>query len=349
MPYRLPSMLIASLILLLGTGIAHGQGDTVELYSAVQVTLVPPVSTNGRAFAEYTNLLSLNMLVGVSQHERGVVLGGLANITLRNARGLQLAGLCNYVGGHTRGAQIAGLVNITRESTTGMQLAGLTNIGDSIHEAPLMGLVNVARVVHGGQLLGAINVAGDAERSLFAGLVNVAGKVERGQLVGLVNVADSCDAPVGLLNLVRNGDYSIAATYDETGSTLLSLRTGKRSYGILGVGFNHQIRGGALVAVTGIGARSHLARWIGFHHEFTGGILLPTSPRDVGFKTSYTLMLAAHWGHLTLLAGPSINHMHMGGETHRLRRAGWALYQQHSERHWWRVHMGYTVGVQYTL
>ena len=73
--------------------------------SAFQLSFVPPLSTNGMHASEYTNQVSLNLLIGVSKNEELLTWGGLANIILNDAKGLQWAGLSNYVGNDGQGLQ----------------------------------------------------------------------------------------------------------------------------------------------------------------------------------------------------------------------------------------------------
>lgn len=115
-----------------------------------QVSLLPPLSSNGTANARTVNGYSLNVLAGYSAGVGRVELGGLlnvvrdsvhglqaaglANVTGTDARGVQLAGLANVNGGAMRGVQGAGLVNIARDDARGLQVAGLVNLtGGAAH------------------------------------------------------------------------------------------------------------------------------------------------------------------------------------------------------------------------
>ena len=63
-----------------------------------QLSFVPPLSTNGVYSHQYTNTVSLNLLVGISRNEEAFTWGGISNIILNDAKGFQMAGLSNYVG-----------------------------------------------------------------------------------------------------------------------------------------------------------------------------------------------------------------------------------------------------------
>jgi hypothetical protein len=91
-------------------------------------------------------------------------------------------------------------------------------------------------------IAGLSNTVGKSYNGLqIAGLVNVARHVSGVQIAGVVNIADDSDCPVGLINLIKNGEKGIALTYSETGSTVVSFRSGgKITYGIVGIGYNHK-------------------------------------------------------------------------------------------------------------
>jgi hypothetical protein len=63
------------------------------------------------------------------------------------------------------------------------------------------------------------------ERALsLAGVVNIARDVEGGQ-IGVVNIARSNDYPVGLVNIIKEGEMAIGSGYNETGTASLNFRS----------------------------------------------------------------------------------------------------------------------------
>jgi hypothetical protein len=44
------------------------------------------------------------------------------------------------------------------------------------------------------------------------------------RFAGLVKIAENSDYPIALLNIIKNGEYGIAATYNEIGSVTLTFR-----------------------------------------------------------------------------------------------------------------------------
>ena len=205
-----------------------------------QLSFVPPLSTNGAYSHQYTNTVSLNLLVGISRNEEAFTWGGISNIILNDAKGFQMAGLSNYVGNDGQGVQSAGLANINKNKFSGFQMAGLANTASEMTGFQFAGLVNIAKEVNGLQV---------------AGLVNIAKEVNGVQFAGLVNIADKSDCPIGLINIIKNGEMGVAVTYDALGSTVATFRSGGRyTYGIIGVGYNHKTENNSLVAEGGFGA-----------------------------------------------------------------------------------------------
>jgi len=305
-------------ILLVSVKTMYAQTPVTDKHSAVQVSFVPPVSTNGKHAAQYTNAFSFNLLVGVSKNERALTLGGLSNIIKNNSNGLQMAGLFNRVGNEGSGVLLSGLANHVNNNYSGLQFAGLANI------------------------------AGDVDGFQVAGLVNIAKNVSGVQLAGLVNIAENSDYPIGLLNLIRNGEYSIAVTYDETGSTLVSLRSGGRvTYGILGAGYNHVDKGGSLAVTGGIGAHINISPRFRINNEITGETIGNVTKKPA-YKVGYALLPAFRIGqHFELFGGASLNYMHSDDVSKKDLFTGHSLWKDHSSTKLRQLNIGYQVGMQY--
>jgi hypothetical protein len=137
----------------------------------------------------------------------------------------------NAIGGISRvetGLSIAGVSNIILDSAAGCQLAGFSN--------------HTRNSSSGVQIAGFMNTSGDANVQV-AGFINVAKKVKGVQVAGFINIADSSDYPIGIINIIRNGEKSIGVSIDETRTTLLTFRSGGRKlYGILGLGYNERMK-----------------------------------------------------------------------------------------------------------
>lgn len=83
--------------------------------STFQLSLFPPLSTNGINSYQYSNKISLNLLAGLSRNENGIAIAGLTNIIINNAKDLQFARLGNVVKNGLSGVQFAGLINIAEK------------------------------------------------------------------------------------------------------------------------------------------------------------------------------------------------------------------------------------------
>ena len=251
----------------------------------VNIGLVYPVSTNGTHAAADTNLFSLNLIAGVSAAEKGFSFAGVSSVIRQDATGMQFAGFSNHVGKRAEGLMFAGFMN-TYEEARGMQFAGFTNIAakqvdgaqfsgflskaSDLNGAQFSGFANVARNVTGPQMAGFSNVARDLTGSQFAGFsnkaknvkgsqlagfINIAKKVSGLQASGFINIADSSDHPLGIINLIRDGEKSIGLSIDENETTLLSFRSGgKVLYGIISAGYNFRNTKEVFAFEAGIGA-----------------------------------------------------------------------------------------------
>lgn len=144
-------------------------------------------------------------------HVHGAQLGGVvANAT--SIRGAQVSGVLARATGRVEGFQSAavvvasdltggqlGAVSIARD-LEGLQAGALSIARDG--SGFQLGALSLARDLHGLQA-GAVSIARNV-RGLQLGAVNVATRSEGVQL-GVVNVADDADAPLGLVNVIRNG------------------------------------------------------------------------------------------------------------------------------------------------
>lgn len=311
--------------LLLLCGMAQGQdnnGHSGESRPA-DVGIVYPLSTNGRASAQYSYSLALYLFTGVSGgiagssfaglvhrvkgDAKGAVFAGIAQEVDGTSTGWQCSGLLNRTGGLTVGGQAAGLVN-KASAVKGMQLAGLVNIADTIRGAQVAGLFNGARSSRV-QIAGLFNKTGDVDGVQVAGLFNKARRVKGLQLAGLLNIADSSDYPLGLVNIIRNGQQSLEIHTDEMLNTGLAFRSGGRVlYGLVGVGMNLREGVRFYTLEAGIGARLTPGEAPFRLQAEAAQMVLADGHGNYGFK--YSLRFLPEWGispRLALFAGPSVN------------------------------------------
>jgi hypothetical protein len=353
------------LLLVIGILPAMNVSAQSEKKSAVQISFFPPMSTHGADAAQYTNVFSFNILAGISKNETAFTFGSLANIIRNNSSGLQFAGMYNGVGNEGKGIlfsgllnrvgntysglQFAGLSNINKRMK-GMQLAGLANFAGDVDGFQFAGMTNVAKNVSGAQFAGLVNVADDAGGFQFAGLVNVAKKASGLQFAGLVNVAESSDYPVGLLNLIKNGEKSISVTYSDIGSTVAAFRSGgKYTYGIVGLGYNFKTKGKAMVSTGGFGAHINCTPWLRINNELSCETVGNFS-KETTFRTGYALMPAFKAGkRFEIFGGPTINYLQTDDLNNTDIFPGNSLWKDWGASKLQQVYIGYQLGVQFIL
>ncbi len=325
-------------ISLLFLSLSHAANAQQDSTSKIHIGFVYPLSTNGQFAKNYSNDFSFHLLAGISANENTFCFSGLANFISNNARGLAFSGVLNYIGNDVKGLQFSGFTNIvgnnakglmlagfnnfTKDSSMGLQLAGFSNIARTANSqiagfsnisnghngTQISGFSNVSSKVKGLQLTGFANIAKNVEGVQIAGFINIAKKVKGAQVAGFINIADSCDYPIGLVNIIGNGEQYLGLTIDEMGSNFLTLRSGsKKLYGILGLGFNlpdDQIRYGLKC---GIGMHLPINILFRLNTELST-ISLSNFEDGVFMKSSLSFFPSMKFGrNFELFAGPSIN------------------------------------------
>jgi hypothetical protein len=300
--------MILLVFLLQGAVLIVTAQTTEEHYN---IGLTYPISSNGTRAKLYTNTFSLNAVIGLSASEKGVSLAGLSNIVFDSASGLQVAGFSNFIFNHAKGIQLAGFMNFIRNGSSGLLAAGFINVTGSAGGVNLAGFGNIChRNASAVQVAGFINKAANAGTQV-AGFINIAKKVKGVQIAGFINIADSSDYPIGIVNIIKNGEKTIGVSTDETLTTLLSFRSGgRRLYGIAGIGYNNK-------------GRRQLAAWeagLGWHLALTDNFRLNTELVSIGlsdfkngeyFRSSLRVLPALRLTHrIEIFAGPSFNYLY---------------------------------------
>lgn len=305
--------------------------------------------------------IQVSGLGNITRGVMGIQVAGLGNIT-RDTRAIQVAGLTNIskelygiqISGLTNisqdayGLQLAGLTNISKD-LYGIQISGLTNIAQDTYGLQLAGLFNVSHDLYGIQLAGLFNCAKDVYGLQFAGLVNVAKRARGVQFATILNVAEESDFPIGLINIIKQGDKGVALTYDMLGNAVMSFRSGgKYTYGILGVGYNTQIEE-RLVVEAGYGLQVHVCRWLDVNNEFKA----TTMGYNSGYtRSNFSYLLAPSltlWRHCNLFAGPSINYFMSDKASAATLLPNAGLWRKEGDRGIGQLYLGYQVGVQYVF
>lgn len=301
---------------------SNPEGENGGKWRPIQVSFFYPLCTNGFEASSCANNLSISFIEGRSRSVNGLALAGCVNTVKADSRGLPRVGDSECSVWTMSGVQLAGLVNIAGTASRGIQLAGL---------------VNVARDFSGLQL---------------AGLVNVAHTVRGVQLAGLINVADSSDFPIGFINLIKNGEMGIAVSYNELGTTMLSFQSGGRyTYGIVGIGYNHYLRGQQpFIAGGGIGARINCTNWLRLSCELTSTNLLPAKASlDRLMVLNFSLLPAFRLlPHLELFGGPRLSYASVNHDCRNVLPS-YSLWRRLGPSRIQQLHLGFQAGVQYII
>jgi hypothetical protein len=212
-----------------------------------QGSLTPGLSTHGRMSSQIVNKFSLNIYGGYTAGLNGVELGGLFNISKKDARYLQMATTFNAVSGKFGGVQIAGIYNQVLDSLKGVQLTGMGGfVKKQVKGVQASGAFNIVsgnmhglQISLGGNLVKANlrgvqasllgNISKHRMQGLqFGGLFNYAGNM-KGVQVGLINLADSSSGySIGFINIVKNGRGSLTVYATELVPWNLSWKSGSR-------------------------------------------------------------------------------------------------------------------------
>lgn len=345
---------------------------SVFAQSAAHVSLFYPLSTNGKKAPEITNGFSLNILQGISKNENNFSMSGIAGIVKNDASGFHISGVYHQVGNQLHGVQMSGIANYTRHTVKGLQLAGAVNVTETAG-SQVSGLVNTAKKVSGVQISGLVNLT-DTVGSQISGLINTAKKINgvqigsvwnqadevnsqvsglvnrakkvKGVQVGLINLADSSDYAIGLVNIIKNGERNLSASYDETGSALLSFRSGgKVLYGILGVGYNTKFSSDNIFAAeAGIGAKVLTRDYFTLRTEIVSQTLSRLKG-DSYNKASLRVLPAVKLGDkLEIFAGPSLNFIFMDNDEQRtfVKKTFWKSTKEDTS---FASHFGFTAGL----
>jgi hypothetical protein len=303
-----------------------------QLNDHVHIGLIDPISNHGDRASLDTNSFSLNILTGVSAGEKGMAIAGIANIIHHDAKGLQIAGISNFVGGNANGTMIAGFIN-TYGTGKGLALAGFTNIAKESGDVQFAGFLNKSNDVS----------------SQFAGFINVAKKVKGMQMAGFINIADSSDYPIGIINLVKNGEKAIGVSIDETLTSMLLFRSGgKILYGIIGFGYNLNNKKDVYAFESGLGA--HLVRTsvLRFNAE-TIVDNLGTFNNGEYFKASLRLLPALRiTPQFEIFGGPTFNYVNTSSDEGReLTDKYTSIWKYTSGNRIQDIHVGYNAGIQF--
>lgn len=315
--------------------------------SRTHIGLIYPLSSNGTHAPSDSNSFSLNLIAGVSAAEDGFTLAGVTNVIHHTSKGVQLAGFSNHIGQKAEGVRVAGFMNLSGESK-GTSVAGFLNKAADMKGAQVAGFMNLANAADGLQIAGFMNKAKNTS-SQIAGFMNIAKKVKGVQVAAFLNIADSSDYPIGFINLIKNGEKSLAVTVDDNLTTLLSFRSGGRIlYGILGIGYNLKNKKEIYAAEAGLGAHVYTSQAFRLNLELAG-LTLQNFKTGEYFKSSIRILPAFKiTPHLEIFGGPTFNYVNTNTEEGRkLTEKFISKWESKNGTRLQGIYAGYTAGVQY--
>ncbi|MGV3762186.1 hypothetical protein [Parapedobacter sp.] len=284
----------------------------------IHIGLIYPLSTNGKTAPSDTNNLSLHLIAGISQQENACLVAGVSGIVKGNANGTMVSGVSNHVGGNASGVLVAGVINRVKGDVRGFQAAGFINKSGDVH-------------------------------TQVAGIINIAKHVEGVQVAGLINIAEQSDYPIGLLNIIRDGELALGLVADEEGGSMLALRSGGNVlYGILGLGYHFRHDEARYQLEGGIGAHLITAKAFRMSAELASTAM--TNFED-GVFGKQSLRLLGGWHimpYVELFAGPTFNHLLFDADQTDIRN-GRYLWQSYGDDLFNGLYFGGIVGLQFSL
>ena len=289
----------------------------IVVFSVLAASL--PAETRSFAFDVFMPCENLN----------GLGIGIIGSVVANDVNGAQLSTGFNLAGGDVKGVQAAAGFNVATGHFRGIQASTAFNLAGSVKGIQISSGINMAGDVSGMQSalvnvaedvsvaqIGLANVAEDVSIAQI-GLVNVAEDARFMQL-GLVNIARDVRVPIGLINIIEEGQSHVDLTYDEVGFVSLALGMGGRSfYNVYSLGVKDD--GAAAMLALGFGWR----RSKGPLFIDTEAVFGTVRPLDDGFfQESPNLLSRAKLslgmnlvGSLSLIGGVSYNAFVTYGES----------------------------------
>lgn len=297
----------------------------------------------------------------IGDRANGAQLAGFLNYVKTSARGFQAAGFAN-INGEFEGCQGAGFANINTGNVRGAQLGGFMNLAKNAEGFQGAGFMNLAKSVRGTQIAGFGNNAKDANvqaagfyniaenvNTQIAGFINIAKEVKGVQISGFINISDSCDFPVGIINISRKGEKFLGATVDDDLTSLVTFRSGgKYLYGIIGVGANFRYPTAVYASEAGIGGHLPLGKSFRLNGE-----IVSTSLSDywttVQVKSSFRLLAAVKLGQrVEIFAGPAFHYSFSNDKIYSESRTNY-LWSKYSWGYYQDMYIGGLAGLHFDI
>lgn len=322
-------LVVCALLLILSDHVTAQHGKKNQAH----VGVIYPLSTNGKTAYLDTNKFSMHLIAGISQQEDACLIAGVSAIVKGNTYGTLVSGVSNHVGKEAAGVQVAGVLNQIAGRVQGVQIAGLLNSTGN---------------AEGLQIAGLMNKAGNANIQV-AGLINVAKKVKGVQIAGLINVAEESSYPIGILNIIKEGEMQVGLSTDERGNTMATLRSGgKVLYGLLGIGYHFGYEEARYAVEAGLGAHLVTAKAFRLNAELASAAMTNFEEGVYGKQSLRVLAGYRIMPRIELFAGPTFNHLVFETDQPDIR----------NDRYLWRwqgddvfngFYLGGIVGLQFSL
>lgn len=347
--------------------ISSNGGNAAEYTNGVSLHAISGLSYSEKAFCasgvasiirdSARGFVGSGMVSIIGNKATGMQASGFMNYTAHQVKGMQAAGFINMAGDVT-GVQAAGFANIVTNDVTGVQAAGFINVAKTAtsqaagfinlsdtNKSQVAGFINIANYTQGAQVAGFANVANNVEGTQVAGFINIAHKVKGAQISGFINIADSCDYPIGLINLIKKGEKAFGIMTDLKGTTFVTFRSGGRVlYGIVGAGFNGTRFRSIYASQAGLGTHFRISRMVRINGEATTTSYTDFR-RNTEMESAIKLLPSVRMWNWELFAGPSFNYsVAYGTSTAFDHNNVWAT-SRYGYRH--ELFIGMQCGIQY--
>lgn len=323
------------------------------------------ISTNGDNTKYYTNNISLNLVYGQSENISGFAFSGLYNRIESKAQGVVIAPF-GYIP-KMDGLSIAGMQHI--EYMDGVQIGGFNSVNKALMGVQL-GFGNSSVKATGAQI-GFLGNETDTLAGVQIGAVNQA-RTMRGMQIGIINISDGNKYPIGLVNIVKNGEMNIALTFDDMQNMVTSFRSGGQYlYGIVGFGYNFNSPHTHFVFEGGFGAHIQLNNRFRVDTEIIASILtkIRTSirfgeqseeekereeeiRRNYDNKTLYRfvyriLPIYRFNNKFSIMAGPTLNYIQTSKMDNIALFPSHSLWKEYNSKTLKQLYIGWMAGVSY--
>src|SRR5690606_2951083 len=207
--------------------------------------------------------------------------------------------------------------------------------------------VNVAKTGAGTlQLAGLLNHSPGEVGHQVSGLFNKAGSVKGIQFAGLLNIAESSDYPIGLVNLIGNGQKSLTLGADESSFAHLTFRSGGRKlYGVFGVAYPLNPEAVPFAMEMGFGLHTLEKNRYSMDMEFVSRIASDFDGTSNIISSLKFIQGYALGSHLRLVAGPTLNFSVLDAGDYAV--PGLVLFERTNLQGTYSTHVGLMGGLQY--